>query len=84
MESDHLIVQRDGEKEPDKIQIIGEEIAYNENNKSYKILLVERPLIKLKIKPSALKEENPAPSVYFTFEEYVISSFQIENFNDHR
>lgn len=65
-------MQRDGEKEPDKIKIIGEEIAYNENNKSYKILLVERPLIKLKINPSALKEEKPAPSVYFTFEEYEI------------
>ena len=62
-------VQRDGEKEVDKIKIVGEEIAYNESNKSYKILLVERPLMKLKINPSALKEENTAPSGYFTFEE---------------
>ena len=62
-------MQRDGEKESDKIRIVGEEIAYNEKNKSYKILLVEKPLIRLKINPSALKEENTAPAAYFTFEE---------------
>ena len=68
IENDNLVVQRDGEKEKDRIKIIGEETAYNEN-KSYKILIVEKPLIKIKINPSSLKEE-PIQTIYFTFEEY--------------
>jgi len=69
VENDHLLVQySDGEKNYEKIKIIDEEIAYNAKNKSYRILIVEQPLIKLKINPSRLKEE-PLQTIYFTFEE---------------
>lgn len=72
IENDYLLVQRDGEKEIDKIKIIDEDDAYNENNKIYKIYTVEKPLSKIKINPSLLKEE-PLQTTYFTFEESVFN-----------
>lgn len=69
VENDYLLIQySDNDTNRDKIKIIGEEIAYNESNK-YKILMVEKPLIKLKINPSLLKEEPMQTTIYFTFEE---------------